>query len=183
MRRFVLCLLLLMLSGCVSALSKSEDGGGQTLSLGDAYLPLEDVRERSGALDVVIRSDTAITTIGKHSYVKSLDEFLTRKPIGSRQFRAVMLHEQAHARRQLRSGPNAWIFAYGVDKDFALYEEQIGYYYEIRHLVTTGYPVSAEGYARALASYQILSGSLISYDDALIWVRDVIAGRWAPPVD
>lgn len=182
MRRLIVVALLVSLSGCLS-LDKSQADGGKVFDLADVFLPLEDIRERSDLLDTVIASDTAISTVGRSAYVKSLDEFLARKPEGSPDFNAVLRHEQEHSRRQLAMGTYLWVARYAYDREFALLEEQIGYYWEIKTLQYAGRFVDASRYAAILDKYENLSGDLISYADALEWVRQAKLNRWTPPTD
>jgi len=173
MRKFLILALPLILSGCLSS-AKHE--------LGPEWRPLEEIRERP-SLARDLGSPTAITTVGKRCYVRDLDEWLGRKPPGSRDYLAVLRHEQEHSRRQIAYGTWSWIARYGVDTKFALLEEQIGYYYEMTETRRLGGLVVAEDYASRLAKYKNLSGSLITFDEALVWARDVLAGRWTPPAN
>lgn len=176
MSRVILLLVLTLLAGCTVL-----DGGGEELNLDPKWRPLKSIKERGDALDLIIKSDTAITTIGKHCYVKDLNEWLGRNPVNSRFFDAIMRHEQEHSIRQLDYGLNTWLTRYSYDKEFALIEEQIGWYYQIKHLQRTGGAPPPTAIAATLSSYKNLSGRLISFEDALQWARDVISGRWAPP--
>ena len=182
MRKLFALFLLLTLGGCIS-LDKPESRGGKIHELGDEYLPLEKVRERSEPFDFLVQSPGITTTIGTSAYVKSIDLFLEKYPIGSPGYVALMRHEQEHAKRQLDRGLYQWIAQYGVDRQFALIEEQIGYYYQMRTLMDAGVRILPEVFASRLSNYKNLSGSLISYEDALEWARDVVAGRWLPPAD
>ena len=69
-----------------------------------------------------------------------------------------------------------WITRWTTDPDFRLLEEQIGYYYEIRWLYERGQSFRPESFASAISGY-----TKISFEDALAWVHDVLAGRWTPP--
>ena len=181
MRKLLLGLVLLLpLSGCTLFQSPRDDQGNVIEHpIEEQYRPLVSIRLRPPAVKN-FGSDTAITTVGAYCYVRDLDEWLGRIRPGSWHYHSVMLHEQAHSRRQLATGTVAWVARYGVDAKFALLEEQIGYYYEI----TTRRQrerIVPEAYALTLSKYKILTGSLISYEDALAWVHDVLAGRWTPP--
>lgn len=163
----------LVVCGCLSS-------GEKELALDEDYRPLKAVKERGTALDVVIHSDSAITTIGEYSYVESIDKFIQRRPPGSITFRAIMLHEREHAVRQLEHGTFWWVTRYSYDRDFALNEEKRGYYYEIKTLINNGVNVSPEGVAQQLSSYKNVAGRLVSFEDALVWARNVINGTWTP---
>jgi len=148
--------------------------------LGAEWRPLEEVRERPR----VVRnagSDTAITTVGRNCYVKDLDEWLGRVVPGSAKYKALMRHELEHSRRQLDMGTFLWIARYSYDKEFALLEEQIGYYYEITERRRLGNPINIDGTALVLSKYKNLAGRLIKFEDARNWIREVLAGRWTPP--
>ena len=148
--------------------------------LAPEYAPLKDIRERPRVVRD-LGSKTAITTIGTHAYVRQLDEWLGRVPPGSAKYRAILRHEQEHSKRQLDYGLWSWLTRYGIDTKFALLEEQIGYYYEITERRRLGGQVIPEAYASILSKYAVLTGKLISYEDALQWVRDVLSGQWTPP--
>lgn len=178
MRKLLLIVLLLLSPGCASMMDSGT--GREAHQLDMAWRPLLTISERPRVVRD-LGSDTAITTVGKHCYVRDLEEWLGRYPIDSGKFKAVMRHEQEHSIRQLEVGTYLWIARYSYDKEFALLEEQIGYYYGITQRRRFGVRVSAESFARILSRYKILTGSLISYEDALSWVRDVLGGRWLPP--
>ena len=170
--RKLLALAVLLLAGCSSA----------THELGPEWRPLETIRERPALLRNA-GSPTAITTVGKHAYVRDLDEWLGRVPPGSAKYKGIVRHEQEHSIRQLDRGVFLWITQYSYDADFALEEEQIGFFWEMTTRRANGEFVSAENYARVLNGYKTIVGGrrLISYADALTWARDVLAGRWTPP--
>ena len=172
MRKLIPFLILASLVGCVS---------GEKHELGPEWKPLEDIRERPRVLRDA-GSPTAITTVGKHAYVRDLDEWLTRVPPGSAKYKGILRHEQEHSIRQLKRGTFLWITQYSYDAKFALEEEQIGFYWEMTTRRKNGEFVSAENYARVLSGYKTILGGkrLISYEDALVWARDVLAGRWKP---
>lgn len=167
--RKILVLLAFTLAGCAS----------ESYKLGPEWRPLEEIRVRPRIANGLM-SDTAITTVGRYCYVKDLDEWLGRVPPGSIKFNAIMRHEQEHAHRQKKQGEWLWISRYSVDREFALEEEKIGYYYEITERRRLGDRVIPEAYALVLSKYKILSGKLISYEDALVWVRSVLDGTWTP---
>jgi hypothetical protein len=171
MRKLFAALTIALISGCSSP---------ETYDLGSEWAPLKGITERPDLVSD-LASDTATTTVGQWAYVKDLDEWLVRVPPGSAKFKALMRHEQEHSRRQLDTGTWQWIGRYAVDKDFALLEEQIGYYYEITERRRLGDQVAPEAYATVLSNYKILAGRLISYADALNWVRAVLSGQWVPP--
>ena len=170
--RNTLLIVLLFLVGCA----------GPTHEVEPEFRPVETIRERPRLLRN-LGSKTAISTVGRHCYVYDLDEWLGRNPPGSVKYKAVMRHEQEHSRRQLDMGTFLWITRYGVDKDFALLEEQIGFYYEMTEKRRMGTYVDAHVYATILSNYKIPTGKLISYDKALIWATQVLRGEWTPPND
>jgi hypothetical protein len=171
MRNALILVVLLILGGCSST---------KIHELDPKWRPLEDVRERPNLVRDV-GSKTALTTIGDHIYVRDLQDFLTRYVPGSAKYHAAMRHEQEHSIRQNARGVVTWIVQYSYDKEFALLEEQIGYYYEIKERRRLGDPINVNGTAVVLSRYKNLSGKLISFDDAKKWILDVLAGKWTPP--
>ncbi len=162
MRR-LLIMVVLLVSGCSHA-----------HKLDSQYRPLEQIRES------VMRPGTGITTLGKSCYVRDLDEWLEKHPPGSPLFHAIMLHEQLHAQRQLDMGLTKWLGRYLTDLSFMRDEELRGWYLQIQEYRRRGLQVSPEGVAKALSDYQSFAGRMMSYEDALTWIRDVLAGRWQP---
>lgn len=179
MRKFLWCAALLLCSGCINTAPKFGISDA-VLALGPEWRPLQEIRERPYLLRDV-GSDTATTTVGKVAYVRDLEEWMIRVPAGSPKFNAILRHEQEHSKRQLAAGTYLWIAKYSYDTKFALLEEQIGYYYELTVRRQLGGSVKPEAYAVALSSYENLAGKLISYEDALAWVRAVLSGSWSPP--
>lgn len=160
----VILLILLLATGC----------SGPTHALDEQYRPLEQIQETP------LRPGTAITTIGRTAYVNNLDEWLTRHPVGGPLYHAVLLHEQEHSTRQLNYGLTAWLARYLRDIDFMRDEELRGWYIQVQECRRRGLQVSPEGVAKALSNYRNLVGRMMGYEDALTWVRDVLAGRWKP---
>lgn len=174
-------LMLPLLAGCQLVQSpKNDDGILISHDLDEKWLPLEDVRERP-RLVRDFGSDTATTTVGRHAYVRDLQEWLTRVVPGSAKYQALLRHEQEHSRRQLAYGLYLWIARYSYDKRFALLEEQIGWYYEITENRRLGNSVNVDVVAAILSRYENLAGRLISFEEARLWILDVLAGRWTPP--
>jgi hypothetical protein len=171
MRKSIVLACALLITGCTSA---------QVHVLDAKWRPLEEIHERPSFANHFV-SGTAITTVGRYAYVKNLTEWLARVPVGTAKYEAILRHEQEHSKRQLAAGTGAWVARYAIDKEFALLEEQIGYFYEIAERVRLGDRVVPEAYALVLSKYKILTGSLISYEDALDWVNEVLSGAWTPP--
>jgi hypothetical protein len=159
---------------------KDDDGQVIAHTLDAEWRPLLDIRERPGIVRN-LGSDTAITTVGTHCYVQDLEEWLGRHAPGSAKYKALMRHEQEHSRRQLDYGLYLWVARYSYDREFALLEEQIGYYYQITERRRLGNPMNVDGFAISFARYRNLAGKLISAADAKTWMLDVLAGRWLPP--
>lgn len=172
MRKSLLLFIVLFLAGCA----------GKEYKLGPEWKPLEAVVERPAAFKNLAPA-TVSTTVGRYVYVRDVDDWLVRYRPGSAKFKGLLAHEQEHSRRQLKMGTAKWIAKYSIDADFALLEEQIGYYHEITTRRWHGEYVVPENYARSISGYKTILGGkrLISYADALVWVRDVLAGRWSPP--
>ena len=71
-----------------------------------------------------------------------------------------------------------WLVRYSLDCGFMWQEEQAGWYREIKSLQAAGQLVSPEVFASSLDDYANATGDMVSYSEALTWVRDVLAGRW-----
>jgi len=177
--RSIVLLSLLAVSGC-QGLDKDPENGGLTYDLPVKWRPLEKIRERGNILNTVIQSDTAITTVGTSAYVKDLTKWLDKHPPNSLMFNAIMRHEQEHAKRQLDYGLYTWIAKYSYDRNFALEEELIGWYYQVTTLSNMGQQINVDAVAAILAGYRNLTGKLITFEEAQNWVRDVLAGHWIP---
>lgn len=175
MRNVLLILVLITLSGCMMG-DKKEDGTPAVRRVEAEYTPLKWIRERPD----VLLSSTAITTVGENAYVVDLGEWLERHPPGSPTYVAKLAHEQVHSIRQHKKGTFLWVSKYLWDTDFMWEEEQRGWYVEITQLRKRGKRVSPEGVAAALKGYKNISGRMVSYEEALKWVKDVLAGRWTP---
>lgn len=175
--RFLLLALLLVLpTGCAS-FGKMYDKNYPSEVLPEEWLPLEKIQERPEML----AKDTVTTTIGKTVYVESLAKWFEKHPPGSVSYRATMTHEREHSRRQLKRGVLAWIAQYAYDRNFMWLEEQIGYYYTITIRRQAGEHLDTLRMANVLHGYKNLRGSMISIEDALAWLNDVVSGRWQPP--
>lgn len=160
------------------SLAFALSGCARTHQLDERWRPLLEVVERP---DLPLLSPTATSTIGRRIYVVNLDEWLQRFPPGSVQYDALLLHEQEHARRELRMGVDRFLARYFHDPAFQWQEEQRGWYLQIRHLVRNGQSVDARVAATILSQYRNFQGPMVSFDDALAWVRAVLAGQWTPP--
>jgi hypothetical protein len=161
MRNLILVLCLGFLAGC------------NTFDLDQKWRPLEQMVERPG-------NDGITTTIGTKIYRSNIDAYLAANPPGSPGFDSLLTHEQVHSKRQLKMGLKKWLAKYGTDLDFMLYEEQIGYYTAMLTLRQRGRYRTPESLAHSMSKYKNLVGSMVSYEDALQWARDVYAGRWKP---
>jgi len=165
--RHLLLLMMIWTTAALGCATKSHD-------LAEQYRPLERVRES------ILRPGTAITTIGTTAYVNDLDEWLAQRPPGSPKYHAILLHEREHTIRQLAYGQKAWLGRYLIDVGFMWDEESRGWYIQLQEYRRRGLQVNPEGVAKVLAGYRNFAGRMISYEDALTWVRDVLAGRWSP---
>lgn len=158
---------LLGLAGCSS----------DVLRLDPRWAPLEEVVERPSLL---FGRGTS-TTIGPRLYVADLCSWERRYPEGSVEREALLLHEQEHARRQLALGLGRWLGRYLNDRAFMWGEEQRGWALELRHLQSRGRTILPIVVARELSGYRNLQGRMVNTGDALVFVLDVLAGRWTPP--
>ncbi len=164
MRNLLWVLTILMCIGC------------NTFELDEKWLPLEQMVER-----IHVDGQSGITTtIGTKIYRENINRFLKESPPGSPTFDSLLYHEQVHSKRQLRMGLPKWLSKYGIDTDFMWKEEQLGYYATLMEKRRRRVSIYPEGYAKAMANYVNLTGKMVSYEDALQWVRDVLAGLWKP---
>lgn len=161
----ILCSLILLV-GC----------NADSLELDDRWAPLELITERP---DMLASADV-VTTIGHTMYVEDLDRWLLTHPIDSPRFNATLLHERVHSVRQLDMGVTEWLARYVTDTDFMWDEESRGWYETLREWQRTRVQFSPEGVAQTLANYRNIAGPMISYQEALTWIRDVLNGWWEP---
>lgn len=173
MRTILLTLILSTLVGCAGAGKKL---GYETYEVEPEFTPLKRISERP---DLVL-SSTAITTVGETAYVVDLDEWLGKHRPGSATYVAKLAHEQVHSIRQNKKGTFLWVSKYLWDTKFMWEEEQQGWFVEITQLRKRGKFVKAEAVAALLAGYKNLRGKMVDYEEALKWVKDVLAGRWTP---
>ena len=167
MRKLLWILPIVMMIGC------------NTFDLDEKWLPLEQMVER-----IHVDGQSGITTtIGTKIYRENIDKFLEENPPGSPRFDSLLYHEQIHSKRQLRMGLAKWLSKYGINTEFMWKEEQLGYYATFQEKLRRGVHIYPEGYATSMAKYSNLTGKMVSYEDALQWVRDVLAGRWKPAQD
>lgn len=148
--------------------------------LDDRFSPLKRIRES------VLRPGTAITTLGDTAWVNDLDKWLKSHPPDGPLYDGILLHEQEHSVRQKAYGLNAWLKRYLTDTDFMRDEELRGWYVQLREFQRRGLRIIPESVAEVLSdpkNYKNFKGAMMSYEDALTWVRDVLAGRWYPSKD
>tara|TARA_R100001244_G_scaffold25113_4_gene25612 strand:+ start:69466 stop:69975 length:510 start_codon:yes stop_codon:yes gene_type:complete len=167
MKKYLLILAVLVFSGCTNAKSYELD---------DEWLPLKEIKQRSKMAALVVPSKSNITTVSPYCYVTDLDYYLKLKPPGSVKFRSIMTHERIHAQRQEKTGVFSWVGQYMTDAKFALAEEKIGYYHQMK----LDGSLRPENVASALSKYKIFTGGIVSYEDALTWARLVRSGQWHP---
>jgi len=164
MKKLLIALSLLLCAGC------------NTFDLDEKWRPLEQMVERPhvGGMDEIT------TTVGTRIYREDIFGFLAENPPGSPSFDALLYHEQVHSKRQLRMGLTKWLAKYGSDTAFMWSEEQLGYYAGIMETLRRGGYVHPEHRAASLASYVSPVGKMVSYEDALRWINDVLSGAWKP---
>jgi hypothetical protein len=166
-----LLILILLLSGCSS----------QELPID--WAPLTAVIERS---ELPTISNTAVTTVSPYLYVSDLEWFNKRYPEGSREYHALRVHEVEHAKEQeayidgatgiVRAARlSSWISKYLTNADFRWEIEQRGYKAEILYKLNYNVPFVPEHYAIILSSS--VYREMVSYENALIWVWEVIRNR------
>jgi hypothetical protein len=164
MMRLLIVMMLLLVSGCAAKVHQVPE----------EYRPLERIKES------VLRPGTLITTIGTTARVWDLDKWLAEHPPGGTLYHALLLHEREHTVRQLAYGLKKWLGRYLTDTEFMLDEELRGWFVQLKEYQRRGLQVNLEGTAKILAGYRNFAGRMIDYEDALTWVRDVLAGRWQP---
>lgn len=150
-----LCVVL-ALSGCVF----------KSIDLESRWAPLTKVYETGS----VARGVTM--TIDHACYVHDLRDWQRENPLGSDEREALLLHEQAHSKRQLSVGP-FWYARYALDRKFRWEEEKLGYQVQISYLVQHLKSVDTTMLA-AVLSGSVYDG-MVSYPEALAWVQSVIA--------
>lgn len=155
--------LLLLTSGC------------NTHSIPSHFSPLDEIIERP------FGGDGFVTTFHNDVWVNDIDDFLKRKPVGSPEFNATMIHERVHSIRMGNPITTLWFVAvYVFDRDFMWEEESIGWYFQLQYMKKKGILSPPEVIAVVLTRYENLIGKMISYNDALQWVRDVLTDKWKP---
>lgn len=139
------------------------------------FEPLEELVERP------FGGNSFVTTFHNDVWVNDIEDFLKRKPEGSLSYNATLIHERIHSIRMGNPFSSLWFgLVYLFDRDFMLEEEQIGWYFQLQYMKQKGILKPVEHTAAVLAKYDNLIGKMISYEDALKWVKDVLAGRWKP---
>lgn len=147
-------LLLLFLSGC----------SGHVIHITD-YPPIEKIEE----IHSPWMEDHHIFTIGTSIFTDDLPEIARLQREEPLEFRALMLHEQVHARRQLGQLAT-WLAFYIFKPGFSWEEEKLAWEVELRFKQQHGILKSPEYYARCLADYPLM----VSYEEALLWVKSII---------
>ena len=171
MVRFFLSLILLFAISC------------STQKLPESWFPLTTVVERGNIPGV---GDGVVTTISPYLYTSDLDWFNERYPEGSIDHNSLRVHELQHALEQEAYVDGAtgtiratrlsdWIRKYLTSKSFRWEVEKRAYKVDILYKRKFGVTVNPEFLAK------ILSGNtyngMISYEEALEWVRDVLNER------
>lgn len=157
-----LLLLLVLLSGC------------RNFALDEKWKPLKNVQE----CPLVIMEAKAVT-IGETLYVKNYDNW---KNSDENTLNAHLAHEQVHAIRQ-KSGIISWLWKYFTDKEFMKYEEQLGYYTQIKYLQDRNEKSKLEKLKDydLYILYENLDGPMFKDKEEFEqWFDDVINGKWKP---
>ena len=167
--RHLFCILLLLITlsffGCVNY-----------QSLDEKYYPIKYISERPWYLSV-ITDEMFVTTIGDTVYVADINKWSKMRSLA--QYDITLSHEKVHAYRQEEKGLYSWLWNYITCTEFRWHEEQLGWYVDLKLTQMYKLPIYPEVTAGILDNYQ----SMVSYDDALKWVRDVINGHWKPDKD
>lgn len=167
--------LILVLAGC------------STYDLEPEWRPITTLVERA---ELPFASSSATTTVGSHVYTTDLNQWLLYHQPGSSEYRAILLHEQEHARRQFsymglpgELAKAAWIARYLVDAGFRWSEEQRGYYLSITTLQRAGRWSKARTASTATAmskGYKSFRERMVGYSEAEAWIESVLSGQWKP---
>jgi len=150
--------------------------GCNSFALEDKWLPLTRLVDRPA----MSSNDTLKTCIGDTVYIAELDKWLEKYPTNSRFFQQTMYHEQVHSKREFERGLWRYLAEYAVNPAFMWREEQLGYYVSLKYRQRNGMIIIPEYYADILAGYKNIFGSMVSKEDALLWVTDVLNNRWKP---
>ena len=157
--------------------------GCTTQDLPESWRPITTLIERGDTPGV---GEGIITTISPYLYTDSIDKFNEYYPEGSISHEALRRHELEHARDQeayigdatgvlRKSRITSWIYQYIHSKEFRWNVEKKGYKAEILYLKRMNMRISPAAYAF------ILSGEtyrgMVSTEDALNWVNNVLAGK------
>ena len=157
--------------------------GCSTHPLPEDWKPLTTIVERGDLPGV---GDTVVTTVSPNLYVRDIDDFLDRYPRGSVQHESLRRHELEHAKEQEAFIGDAtgikrkirmaqWIKKYLSDKKFRWEVEKKGYKAEILYERSRGVFTPPEVYAAILSGKTY--GGMVSYAEALEWVRKVYSGQ------
>jgi len=165
MKKLIISLILLLITGCTS------------FNLDSKWLPLKKIQKRPS---LGSNYASTFTTIGDKLYYQNPEKYLKQNPPGSAKFDSLLYHEQIHSKRQFKIGVAKWILKYLCNTDFMWREEQLGWYAEIKNLMRRGLRINPQAIAVSLKGYKNLKGRMVSYNDALKWVNDVISNRWKP---
>ena len=149
--------------------------GCKTKSIPAHFAPLEQLVERP------FGDNSFVTTLHTNVWVSDIDDYLKRHPEGSYSYNATMIHERIHSIRMGNVFTTVWFtLQYLFNTDFMWSEEQLGWYFDIQYKRSKGILKQAEYYAIVLAGYSNTTGKMITYNKALLWVRDVFSGNWKP---
>lgn len=154
----LLFLLPMVMLGCSS----------DSVKLDPEWAPLEEVRENPVLAAGL--GDAGARTVGEVAYVKDVDKFMS---LDRSVLRSILRHEQEHSKRQHEMGVYEWLAKYGTSREFRVDEEKIGWYYQIRSLLSQGQRVDPVAVGKAM-SY------VWDQEKATAWAQEVIAGRWSP---
>lgn len=165
MNRLIPLLALLCLAGC------------KTYDLGPEWAPLEKVVQ-SKTLSLGVSTEKGARTVGETVYVWNLSDFLDR---GEPYVTAMLKHEQVHSQRQFahENGVWGWIGEYLTSRGFRWLEEQLGFYEQIVYLRSHGIGIVVDSWAKNLSG--IGYGFMVSKEDAIEWLEQVLNGWWHPP--
>lgn len=153
--------------------------GCATQELPESWRPLTTVVERGDLPGV---GDGVVTTVSPYLYTSDLDWFNERYPEGSVDHEGLRRHELQHAleqeayvdgatgaKRALRLSD--WIRKYLTNKSFRWEVEKRGYKADILY----NRRVNPEALAESLSGKTY--NNMVTYEEALQWVRDVLSGR------
>lgn len=145
--------------------------GCRSVRLEPKWLPLTHVLERYYTTD-------SIWAFSPYMLVDDLDEWKKKDEVD----KAIdIIHERVHAIREEEEGLIIYLYKYYFVPGFKKREEKLAYYIHIRYMLDKKQRVNPDFYAEVLSGK--LYNYMMSYVEARQWVKNIISGAYAPPID